>query len=238
MPVWTARCRNQDPGYVSMGANQRGTSWATIPKTLNRARTVHTPCAHRATTPPDCAGKECAWIRGVGKWFCQREIVLHALWSRARLLAMGWSPLPNLLPSLLPKLPNLVPRAKPSTKGAAKPAAQLAAMSAAKPAAGEPFQWPLLSMCSFSKSTTPARKSGAQSLSPSRAEQASQQAFSRSFVDHIPVCLHVLLLVVRPLCSAGALGNHHFGYVAPGVWGYHRAQAGADWGWGDPPFLW
>ena len=37
---------------VSMGAIQRGTSWATIPKTLNRARTVHAPCAHRATTPP------------------------------------------------------------------------------------------------------------------------------------------------------------------------------------------
>ena len=50
MPVWTARCRNQDPGCVSMGAIQRGTSWATIPKTLNRARTVHAPCAHRART--------------------------------------------------------------------------------------------------------------------------------------------------------------------------------------------
>ena len=37
---------------VSMGAIQRGTSWATIPKTLNRARTVHAPCAHRATMPP------------------------------------------------------------------------------------------------------------------------------------------------------------------------------------------
>ena len=35
-----------------MGAIQRGTSWATIPKTLNRVRTVHAPCAHRATTPP------------------------------------------------------------------------------------------------------------------------------------------------------------------------------------------
>ena len=44
MPVWTARCRNQDPGCVSMGAIQRGTSWATIPKTLNRARTVRAPC--------------------------------------------------------------------------------------------------------------------------------------------------------------------------------------------------
>ena len=33
-----------------MGAIQRGTSWATIPKTLNRARTVHAPCAHRART--------------------------------------------------------------------------------------------------------------------------------------------------------------------------------------------
>ena len=45
-----------------MGAIQRGTSWATIPKTLNRARTVHAPCAHRARTvrqrPPsaeDCS---------------------------------------------------------------------------------------------------------------------------------------------------------------------------------------
>ena len=61
MPVWTARCRNQDPGCVSMGAIQRGTSWATIPKTLNRARTVHAPCAHRATTPPNsgpvCEGR-------------------------------------------------------------------------------------------------------------------------------------------------------------------------------------
>ena len=55
MPVWTARCKNQDPGCVSMGAIQRGTSWATIPKTLNRAHTVHAPCAHRATTPPKCA---------------------------------------------------------------------------------------------------------------------------------------------------------------------------------------
>ena len=35
---------------VSMGAIQQGTSWATIPKTLNRARTVHAPCAHRART--------------------------------------------------------------------------------------------------------------------------------------------------------------------------------------------
>ena len=44
-----------------------------------------------------------------------------------------------------------------------------------------PFPWPLLSMCSSSKSNTYARKSGTQSLSLSRAGHASQQAVSGSF---------------------------------------------------------
>ena len=34
------------PGCGSVGAVQRGRSWVNIPKTLNRARTVHTPCVN------------------------------------------------------------------------------------------------------------------------------------------------------------------------------------------------
>ena len=43
-----------------------------------------------------------------------------------------------------------------------------------------PFQWPLLSMCSSSKSNTRAQQSGTYCLSLSRAYHA-QQAISRSF---------------------------------------------------------
>ena len=73
-----------------------------------------------------------------------------------------------------------------------------------------PFLWPLWSMCSSSVSNTPARKSGTQSLFPSRAEHASQQAvqFPAHFVVHTPLCLHILFRVARPLHSnLGAAGR-------------------------------
>ena len=41
-----------------------------------------------------------------------------------------------------------------------------------------PLQWPLLSMCSSSKTSTYARKSGTQCLSLSRPERASEQTIS------------------------------------------------------------
>ena len=40
MPARAAGCKNWDPGCGSVGAVQCGRSWANIPKTLNRARTV------------------------------------------------------------------------------------------------------------------------------------------------------------------------------------------------------
>ena len=74
---------------VSMGAIQRGTSWATIPKTLNRARTVHAPCAHRATTPPQSehtspGSPDTGW--GAYSFCCSIPLVYHlqkraASWS-------------------------------------------------------------------------------------------------------------------------------------------------------------
>ena len=83
MPVWTARCRNQDPGCVSMGAIQRGTSWATIPKTLNRARTVHAPCAHRARTVRQRPHSHEPWTR---RWLVVRT---HSPWSTWQLFWFG-----------------------------------------------------------------------------------------------------------------------------------------------------
>ena len=74
------------------------------------------------------------------------------------------------------------PPAKPPTKSAAKPAAQVAAKSL-QPSLQlqSPFQWPLLSMCSSSKSNYRTTKSGTRSLSLGRAEHACQQAVSGSF---------------------------------------------------------
>ena len=61
---------------------------------------------------------------------------------------------------------------------------------------GCPFQWPLLSMCSSSKSNT-HKKSGTQSLSLSRAEHASQQAVSGSFRGS-----YALMFACFPSCHA------------------------------------
>ena len=88
MPGWTARCRNQDPGCVFMGAIQRGTSWATIPKTLNRARTVRAPCAHRARTvrqhPLD-----------IGLVLCDYAPVFLPTWGPRRPCPSGRTPPPS-----------------------------------------------------------------------------------------------------------------------------------------------
>ena len=68
--------------------------------------------------------------------------------------------------------------AKPGPKkSAAKPAAKPAAKVAAKPS---PSLWPLLSMCSSSKTSTLTKESGTQSLCFSGPKHACQQAFSRS----------------------------------------------------------
>ena len=75
--------------------------------------------------------------------------------------------------------PNLLPRWQPSLQ------------------LESPFLWPLLSTCSSSETNTPARKSGTQSLSLSKAEHVSQQ-FLAHFVVHIPWCLHVLVRVAGP----------------------------------------
>ena len=83
----------------------------------------------------------------------------------------GWSPLPSPLPGLLPKLPNLVPNLQPRVQPNRQPSLQLKS----------PFLWPLLSIRSSSGSNTPVRKSATQSLFPSRAEHAPQQAIPGSF---------------------------------------------------------
>ena len=100
--------------------------------------------------------------------------------SRAMFLSQtarhrGWSP----LPSLLPKLPNLMPHPQPRVQPNLLPRWQPSLQPRLQ--LESPFQWSLLSMCSSSKSNTPARKSGTQSLSLSRPDHASQQAVSCSF---------------------------------------------------------
>ena len=86
-----------------------------------------------------------------------------------------------------------------------------------------------LSMCSSSESSTPARKSGTQSLSLSRAEHASQQAPCGSFCGSYAL---VSACLARPLHSnweGGGqgerhLGDRHLGYVPSGVRRYRRTQ--------------
>ena len=85
---------------------------------------------------------------------------------------------PNLLPSLPPKLPNLVPNPTsalpnllPRWQPSLQPNLQLES----------PFLWPLLSMCSSSRSNICVRKSGTQSLFLSGPEHASLRAVSWSF---------------------------------------------------------
>ena len=58
---------------------------------------------------------------------------------------------------------------------------------------GSLFQWPLLSMCSSSKSSTHGSKSGTQSPSLSRPNAHPSRQFPHHYVDHMPSCLHVLL---------------------------------------------
>ena len=92
----------------------------------------------------------------------------------------GWNPMPGrcqacsqgcetlvqkgLQPKLLPKL---LPRWQPSLQ----PSLQLES----------PSLWPLLSMCSSSKSNTLTKESGTQSLCLNRPEHASQTAVFRCF---------------------------------------------------------
>ena len=102
----------------------------------------------------------------------------------------GWSPLPSPLPSLLPMLPNLVPNLQPRVQPNLLPRWQPSLQPSLQ--LQNPFLWPLLSMCSSLESNTPARKSGIQSQFLSRAEHASQWTVPRSFVIHMPSCLHVL----------------------------------------------
>ena len=53
----------------------------------------------------------------------------------------------------------------------------------------------------------PAKKSGTQSLSLSKAEHVSQHAILPRFVIHMPLCLHVLFHVTGPLHSNLGLGS-------------------------------
>ena len=53
------------------------------------------------------------------------------------------------------------------------------------------------------------------------------------FAIHMPLCLHDLFRVARPLHSnRGERENHHWGYVPSGVRRYHRAQVIAMQGGG------
>ena len=54
---------------------------------------------------------------------------------------------------------KILSRAKPSTKSAARPSLQPSLQLES------PFLWPLLRMCSYSESSTPARKSGTEPVS-------------------------------------------------------------------------
>ena len=84
----------------------------------------------------------------------------------------GWNPLPNLLPSPLSKLLNLVPNpqagVQPNPLPSWQPSLRLE----------RPFQWPLFSICSSSKSSIRARKSGTQCLFLSRPEHTSHRSIS------------------------------------------------------------
>ena len=108
------------------------------------------------------------------------------------------SPLPKLLLNLVPNpqprvQPNLLPRWRPSLHSRLQPSWQL----------DSPFQWPLLSMCSSSKSSTCARKSGPQCLSLSRPEHQYPSKRFPGFCGSyalVPACLaSCLRFVVFPL---------------------------------------
>ena len=84
-----------------------------------------------------CCG--CIAVYFKGKLYFTRDV------PEANCMPQGLEP--PVKPAAKPAPKAAKPLAKPS-KRAAKPAAQVAAKPAAKPAAGEPFPWPLLSMCS------------------------------------------------------------------------------------------
>ena len=92
---------------------------------------------------------------------------------------------------------------------------------------GCPFQWPLLSMCSSSKSCS--KKSGRLSLSLSRAEHASQQAVSGSFGGS-----YALVFACFALCHASFVfpaGGFILGMLAQGcedthAGGYYSREGG------------
>ena len=137
----------------------------------------------------------------------------------------GWSLLSNLLPSLLLKLQNLVPSPQPRVQPnllprwqpSLQPSLQLESRSL----------WPLLSMCSSSRSNSYAKIAGTQSLSLRRAEHSSQQAVSGSFCGTYALMSACLVSCgARPLNSSRGAGqrNRHLGYVPSGVQGYRCAQ--------------
>ena len=77
------------------------------------------------------------------------------------------------------------------------------------------FQWPLLSMCSSSKSNSFTRKSGTQGLSLSRAGLAFQQAVSCSICGSYALMFACLALCHGSVVFPRGAGNCHFGYHPP-----------------------
>ena len=71
-----------------------------------------------------------------------------------------------------------------------------------------------------SKSNIPKQKVAHRVCPLVELKMHLNRQFSGLFMVHMPLCLHVLQHVTRPLCSLGGGGgqeNHLFGYVPPGV---------------------
>ena len=148
------------------------------------------------------------------------QTLLHHLRQVRTACHRGGSPLPNLLPSLLPKLRTLLPNYQPRRKSTLQ--------------LESPFQCPLLSMCSSSRSSPCARQSGTQSLSLSRSEHASQQAVSGSFCGSYALMLACLASCHRSLLFPQGCGSLVTLAMLPTVWDtiMHSRSDSIFWGGG------
>ena len=124
------------------------------------------------------------------KYVRSSTVVMHDCAPKPRL---------SLLLARTPHGPPQLPRWQPGLQPTLQPSLQLES----------PFQWPLLGMCSSSKSNAHARKSGTQCRSLSRDEYALQQAVSLSFCGSYALVFACLALCHRSVVFTG--GGGHFG---------------------------